>query len=263
MATVTGLKDELPANRLSVYTSSYRLLEESRKSWQYIFSDRLVYLFNSVEVALQARGAISKDYLEGNCWIEGHLVFEFDGRAYHMLLIVELQNGQHIPRNRPLEIANHSVHGDSSMLVKIREFTELPEVMASNGNGIPSVIWLKVFDDCGGFAGNPSDLLLENSIISLRQNGKLNPPLGGIGCQSSKSPNGLIQRGPQATEEVSNDKPNVVRHFFDFPSKTMPLPFNIILAEESVGLRFVESGKLIPKRLKMIFRPGCFEVGLN
>lgn len=180
-----------------------------------------------------------------------------------MFLVIEHDSAQQMQGNRPLEIAKLPVRGDSPMLVKIRQFPELPKLMTSNGNGIPSVVRLKVFDDCCGFRGNPSGLPFENFIVNPVQDGKLNLPTRGFGCQSSKSPNDVIQRGSEATQKVASDKPNIVWNFSDLPDEAMPLPFNVILAEESVGLRVVENGKLIPKRIQMIFRPSCFQIGIS
>ena len=124
----------------------YRLLEESRKSWEYVISDELTYFS---ELGGPNRKLFSpKNYGARRFWLEFHLVF-WGSRHEHFHLIVESAHG----RGTRIRDANgNRTCRDwyQPMLKGVAEFVEEPQRMVFVGR--PSVVRLKLFDegDCGG-----------------------------------------------------------------------------------------------------------------
>lgn len=140
----------------AVYDPSYLLLKEPRESWQHIVSDKVVYSLNSREVQGKSLAKVAEDYLKLNLWIECHLTLEACGQTRHVVLAIEFDE----LASRYWQIGKHenalaSVDRDSPVLVNIAHQVELPEQMASEGTGIPSVVRLERFDDRRCPAGTP------------------------------------------------------------------------------------------------------------
>jgi hypothetical protein len=134
-------------SELRLYEPSYYLLEESRKSWDHVASDKLVYFLKPRKVACDSLTQIAKNYLEGRFWIESHLTFR-GPRDTHYVSTYEFDMRSKGSRQmREAKIALISVDGNSSVLVDIAEQIETPKKMTLNGCGIPSVIRLKRFND--------------------------------------------------------------------------------------------------------------------
>jgi hypothetical protein len=114
-----------------VYASSYYLLEEARKTWEHAVSDKVVYVLQSGEIALDPLPGVAKSYIEGSNWIESHLTFESEGNTYHACLLIAVNEVHKFPRKiGEVEVRNSAISGNPSMLVNITEEVEPPEEMA-------------------------------------------------------------------------------------------------------------------------------------
>lgn len=246
----------------SVYEPSYLLLKESRESWDQIVSDKLVYSFDPLDIALDSLVEIPKDYLEGNVWMEFHFTFEGE-RDAHYAAIIEANVGHKFLRK--LEVDGSPMRRDSAMLVDIAQFIEPPQEMGFDGCGVSSVIRLKRINNgrclCGysrGLLGKP----FEAVGIGLTQDGKL----GSFGIsdrQVCEIPNKLIQRSPETIQQIAHEEGDQVRGFIDFDAKAVPSLFRVYLFKKLIRFGFVKGVKFLPQSVKVYLRPTCLEIGIS
>jgi hypothetical protein len=143
----------LLAGKGNVYDPAYLLLKESRESWDHVVSDKIVYSFDSTKIAGNPLSRISKLYIEGNVWIEVHITFH--GERDHYLILLENDQWMQAPGDvGKFEFGNRSVKRDSSMLVDVAKTIQLPEQVASDGQGIATVVRLKRFNGNDCICGN-------------------------------------------------------------------------------------------------------------
>lgn len=246
----------------AVYDPSYLLLKEPRESWQHVVSDKVVYSLNSREVQGKSLAKVAEDYLKLNLWIECYLTLEACGQTRHVVLAIEFDE----LASRYWQIGKHenalaSVDRDSPVLVNIAHQVELPEQMASEGTGIPSVVRLERFDDRRCPCGYTAGVSVEPLGIRRVENRELGVP-GILESQLRKGPDQLVERGSHATEQVPSDEPYVLGRIVEFHSETIPVPLNIILTDNGIRPRFAEGIERVPKRIEVFLRPGCLEVGV-
>ena len=243
----------------SAYDSSYRLLEEARKSWDHVFSNEVVYSLDSIKVAINPHVGISKDYFESNIWMELHLVFETE-RETHYACIVEFDKWYETLRQP--KIQNLSVSRDSPVLIDIAHLVQTPKQMTSDSWGIPSVIWLKRFNDGDCFCGNTFHIQPKLPRVSSVENRELGI-FGVTRGQFSQTPHELIQGGSEAVEDIPDNEGNPVGRIRNGDPDAIPLAFKIILTQEGIRFRFVEGLELVPQSLKVFLRPSCLEIGIS
>src|ERR1700687_3625273 len=120
---------------LRPYEPSYYLLEESRKSWDHIVSDEIVYALDSSEITIDARAEVSKHYLEGSVWIEVHLTFEAHGDAHYIVILMfdERASGK---REHIDKFGNVSVDRDSPVLIDVAKQIQPPKKVTLDGRSI-------------------------------------------------------------------------------------------------------------------------------
>jgi hypothetical protein len=241
------------------YEPDYLLLKESRKSWENVISDVVVYSLDPLEVAFDSFVKVTKDYLVGDAWMEFHLTFEGQGHT-HFAGILE----SNVRRNifGKFEIYHGAVGGDSSMLVEIAHGIKSPKKVFPDSVPISSVVRLKRFDNENCICGY-SGSVLQEPISSFMP---LDRELSSFGVGSSnvgQRPDQLIQRRSQTIEQISNDQRDDIGSLLEFDENIEPLIFNILLSDKGVGLGFVENIKFMPKSIKVYFRPSSFEIGVS
>jgi len=247
---------------LSMYTLDYRLLKESRESWDHIASDKIIYLLDAFDVALDSFMGIAKDYVEGHVWLEVHLSISGNlgkGNA-HYIAILEFCDPHDAFRKFEYNVATMS--RNPSVLVNVAEHIEAPQKVALNQSGIPTVIRLKRFDDFHCFCGHSARLLSEPRGVLSPKNRKLR--FDRIECgKSSQTPNKLVERCTQTIEYVTQDEGNAVGSVFDLTPNSIAMIFTIFLGRELIRLRFVENTQFLPKSIKVFLRPECLQIGVS
>ncbi|HEV2399630.1 MAG TPA: hypothetical protein VGS27_21980 [Candidatus Sulfotelmatobacter sp.] len=248
---------------LNAYDPSYRLLEESRKTWDHFISDKVVYSFDSLEVALNSEMGIAKDYLKGHLWIELHMTFQFglvaEGNV-HYAVILEVYKTSEASRQRKIHL--DTVRGNPHVLVDDAHLVETPQGVASDSFDIPSVVRLKQFNDGRCLCGYTGGLPLESGHIPFLKNRKLS--VLGVGAgKFCEAPHKLVQGGAEIVENISSDKRNSVGSVSDLNGNPTPLIFNIILGDKLTRFRFVEGVQFLPQSVKVLFRPSCLQIGIG
>ncbi len=148
----------------SPYEPSQYLLEESRKSWDHVVSDKIVYAFDPPEVTGDIRSHVAESYIKGDLWIEFHLSFERLGNRYAVIL--EASDGKKIHGSpREMELSATPMNGNPSMFVDIAHQVELPEKVLLDNGVMPSVMWLKQSMMRTASAGTPLVYCLNRSSI--------------------------------------------------------------------------------------------------
>jgi hypothetical protein len=250
---------------LSAYTPAYRLLEEARKSWDYVVCDKLVHVLNVPEVASDFLIRIAENYLKiWHSWIECRLTFEREWNLQYLVIIEAAVNESR--RNRvPKYNSRRTVNCDAGMFVDITEQVQTPKMMTLHHVCIPTVVRLKRIDDRDSGGGNPS-CLPSKSLLCLDvpriENRKLSHRRIRHG-QLRERPNKMVEGCSQVIEKIPGDKMDVVRSWDNLNPNDMHLIYNIVLTQESAGFRFVENSKLIPEVFQMFLRPFCLEKGVG
>lgn len=251
------------SQEVSPYHSSYLLLEEARKSWEHALSDKVVYVLQPLKIASDSFMGIPKGYVDGRYWIESHLTFEIKRDTHHACILVKFDERYASPGEvREAVVTNCAVGRNPSMLVNVAEEIQPPEQVALDGCGIPSVIWLKRFDEGCGICGYASGVPSESFVVSDFENRELSAVRIGRG-QFRQSPYKLVQGRTEAVQEVADDQRNLVGNVFDVKAKDVPLIFNIVLFDNSYRFRFAKGAEPIPHVIKMFLRPDGLQIGVS
>ena len=254
-----------PAEDLEQYTPAYRLLEESRKSWDHAVSDELVYCVEPSEITADPFREIAENYRDGSGWIEVHLTF-IGERNTHYAAAIESLTGKTRDRSRQniLQHESAAVSRNAAMFIDVAESVQPPQEMAPNGRFIPSQVRLKRFDDSHCICGYPGSLMLKpapGQMFDLddRKLGMLRI----WGADFSEVPDRLIQGRPKAVEEISHNQRDQIRNLRHLEPNHISSMFQIIFAREGIRIAFGESLQFGLKGCKVYMRPGCFQIGIG
>jgi hypothetical protein len=244
------------------YDPPFRLLEEARKSWNYVVSNEIVYSVDSSQVALDSQVGVAKDYLKGNVWIEVHVTFQIGFKTkrdvHHPVLPVDKSKNAF----RHLKINCRGVRRNSHVLVDNAHLVETPQEMALDGFGIPSRIWLKRFNDGGCLCGHSVSLGSKHFVILLSKNRELR--VSGVRKrQLCQAPHKLVQCGSEIVKNITNDERNCIGGISYLDFDPTPLIFRIVLGAKLARFGFEEDAQLLPQSIKMYFRPGCLQIGVS
>jgi hypothetical protein len=103
------------------------LLEESRKTWDYAISDKVVNILKPVRVAFNSLKGIAKDYVEGSQWLESHLLFEVEGYAHYVCIFYFHQMPRLLGKIREKHVAHVTVNRNPPMLINVAEKAKTPK----------------------------------------------------------------------------------------------------------------------------------------
>jgi len=249
---------------LRPYEPSYYLLEEARKSWNHIISDKVVYAFDPGEVAGNTSSTVTEDYIKGDSWIELHLIFEGNRNRYAVIL--EAGDGKNGRGSLgEMKLCAIPTNGNSSMLIDIAHQVESPEKVLLNSGCIRSTMRLKRIDDMNGLNGHSASVLLESllgfDIPPIQDRELRSLRIGAVDL--GECPNQLIEGRSQAVKEIPEDKRKPVGGIRDINIKTVESIGRIIFTPKGVRFCFNESNDLRPQTIKVFLRPGCFQIGVS
>jgi hypothetical protein len=234
------------------------LREEARKSWDYVISDKIIYLSQAPDFNLECPRFTEK-YFSRDLWFEVHFTCPcITERESHFQMIWEMANiSTECAPVGSAEISGNIVvgAGRAPMFVERPEFIQLPEGVIPKR--ISSEIRLKRVENachCGWKQTAPS-------IVGpwITETGEADKPLfvrceNAIGVEMGEPPCELIESGPQAANEISKKHRNDFRCGCKFNPKDMERFFKICLFDNGVGFS-APSVKLPFKSLEMFIRP--------
>ena len=238
------------------------LREEAHKSWQHAIAEELVYTVNPVGVHDHAVMGVPKVYLEGNAWIELHLVFH-GKREAHYTAIIERFPGNDSINLRQLEDNLAPVRRDAPVLVEITHSVQPPQKVRLWGTR--SLIRLKQINLFDGIGGNASEVPEEclaavgvKAVVDWKSN--LSGNDSRLPCQGEDQ---LIQRRSETVDYIADDKLDRVWYIEKLKPQDVPLVLKVFLFGHSIGGRFTEGIKLPIKRLQMFLRPTNLQIGVR
>lgn len=258
----TAVRSKQQGRDLSMYASFYQLREEARESWDYVMSNKFVYLVDAFDVALDSFIGVAKDYVEGNVWVEGHLIIARESveENCHYSFIVECcipQNGLRKP-----ELNMAAMHRDSSVLVDVTQEVQARQKMTLNGYGVPSIVRLKRFDDSDCIGGNAGSVSREFFSIGSRKSRELSS-FGIGGGEACQTPNELVERRTQAIQCVTGNERNAVGSRFNLACDSVEMLLRVGLTPKLIRLGFVEAAQLLPQSVEVFLRPLGLKVGVS
>ena len=237
---------------------SFRLREEARKSWDYLFSNELVYAVDLGEVD----GKFERGYIERYRGSEFHLEFTLRyGGCYYSAIVESARTVD----SRHTTIFNDRLtkaRGNFPMFINAINLMEQPEMV--NISPIPSVIRLKAFNNLLGFGRDTPHFWDTRffEIVGRIENGELCTAVRFLGREACKLPGKMVECRPQVKSDITNDYTPTDR---GFPVHLKPKDFlgifGIILWNERIwfGLREPEHLDFPIEKIEMFLRPDDFE----
>jgi hypothetical protein len=246
----------------------YALLEESRKSWQYVTNDEAVHLLTFFQVGQNPFLAVAKDFVEGSTWIEAHLTLRC-GRDVkyetHWIVTYECDMRKRSRKSRKIDIALISMNRNAPVLIDRAQRMKTPEKIVMSGCGIPTVIRLKRLYDgrcfCGYSVRIPRECPPAVAVVNVK-----NREVGMLGVgdgELRERPYQVIQSSARAINEVSQDKRNVGGNTPNFDVNEVAALLKITFGPGGNGFRFTESSKFALQAAKVFLRPGEFGFGIG
>ena len=243
---------------------SFKLLKEARKSWDYIVSDKFVYVLDTMPLNLNSLVGIAKSYAHGDSWMEFHLTLHGERETHYVILVESHQfagNGV-----RKSEVNASAVDGNTPVFVDVAQFVEFPQQIGLNACSIPSVMRLKRIDNCDCAFWHADEVLLKLGdgafvpFIEDRKLGSLSVRPSGM---SSQSPDQLVETGTKAEENVSSNQRQSSRWVDQLNFDLILASFNVVFAFECERLRLQKDRPLPIKSIKMFLRPSGFQIGVS
>jgi hypothetical protein len=235
------------------------LREEARKSWDHVVSDKVVYLAEPIQRDLEIVG-FTKKYLNRDLWVEVHLTLPDEGeRERHFQVICEAVDPVSAYGLPVLDTESKVKHirqrWNGSMFVEIPELIQLPEQIISKN--IFSEVRLKRIQNschCGWVQSAPIVV-----CPRISENGEANTPLlvlgeGSARVEMSQSPCELIERRPQATNEIAEQHRDYFRSGSNVDLDDVESMVKIGLLSDGIWLHGPLPDRFL-KRLEVFVRP--------
>ncbi len=175
------------------------LRKEARESWEYVISDRIVYLSELANLDL----GIAKDYGCGRLWFEVYFrVHDSSGDADFKAII---EFAHRPPRCGPGRQPKSQVPcGGSDELMFIEPVQFVKD--AKQFLGIPSLVRLKVLNRSHGFDGDPINSAAEASRIGLPVQRKSVVAVDGVSCEVDQEAGQMIEGRSHIVAGVAHDQ---------------------------------------------------------
>lgn len=239
------------------------LREEARKSWDYIVSDKLVYIGHHADSKLNPLCLVSEKYSNHQLWCELHITLHYEGHP-HFVVVAE-SVFDHREQAGKFDTGQDATNGDQSVLINIAQGMQLPEGIVLVG--WPSFIRLKVFDDVRCLCG-----------YILQDNRQFTPGVGGIipkdresrfpgrlpftsRCEQGQLPSKMVQARAEGVNIITCENPNSTRGGIQFHFQDILTSYKIVLCDDLKGFCIMEGCNFPIERVQVFFRP--FQFGFN
>lgn len=248
------------------YLAPYKLLKEARESWQYVFSDEVVYAFQHGDIIIgRGQGGYLDSYLEGYGWIEFfcYPVFVCPGHSYAWVAIMERDMNFCWPFNdSPRSTLRLN---DEAVLSAVGDFSQDGQEMCFRS--IRTVIRLKVFDVGDSRWEDihklPRRLIQESSscVPWTIANRKLRLDVGLTGSSQvldSQLPCDIVDASSQAIRNITNDRPPRIGN----GRRPMEISFPVaLLGGHSQWVTLIPRNPSL-QCIEASFRPSTLELGM-
>lgn len=236
----------------------YATREESRKSWEYVVTDKIVHAVHDINIDCNPLGRITEN---NGTWIEVHGDFGHSQWKMHFISIIEWMKshvrllGSQMPLKT--DVQSMSTKRKATMLVNDVQFMELPEQATFKSIAITCLVRLKFFyyRDC--IVRDALGLSSEKAVIRLFKNRPLNFCAIGscMAINDHKPINKVIEGGTERMCEISSEDGYSFDGIEDLNPDDMERLFKIIVSRDGVGFRILEDFKIPLERFQMFVRP--------
>lgn len=239
------------------------LREEARQSWNYYFTDEVVYVEKPLHVDVNSirLSAEAQDWINAESWIEAKIRF-FDQRQndYHFMAIIEAAGPNYFSGLKEPDIVGDSCKRNPMMLINDCQFVEPPERTVSIG--IPCVVRLKFLNDPPSIVRH-SFCMPGKCVRSLRgkfsDDRELRVGINLCVANDAQIPRDVIQCGTKAVKEISDKYEDPFRRIGKGDIQPELPFFRVVFFGENWGVQFVEGFNFGPCSFEMFMRPFGFE----
>lgn len=249
---------------MSITSQWWNKREESRKSWDSVCCDELVYLPEFGDADRKLSHVFAEKYLRHDLWFHIRWL-EADasktGDAYHEAIIDGVVRHAHQAMgNRYPPVS--AIDRNGAVLVDVPELVELPEGVSVYS--VRSIVRLKRVENAVD-AGMEQCALLPVGLVGIAD-WEGNLPCSsvgrrdGIGKEVNQVPGQLVESGAKAVDKIPHAESNVFGYGVRAEDEKVLRSIRIILFLDRVGLTFHPISNLHLRRLEVKVCPSGFHV---
>lgn len=233
--------------------------EESRKSWDHIVSNEIVYVEKSRTSEPKIAFPFAKFYIKGTMWCELQIFLVGQRNAYFKTVIELFNERARTSWNNDLHFSR--IDRNDHVLVNVGKPVELPEGVFCVGR--PSVIRLKRIDCIPDCLNLEMTEALPELLIGGVENGELNFSGRSPSSNIDQLPCQLIQTGPQGIDELAKQHSDAPRYRSELRPADVPSLLRIFFLRDGVSL-FTQKNLQFPiERIEVFFRPVGFHLSVQ
>jgi len=241
------------------------LREESRKGWDYCFTDKFVHVSEVPNREQNPFTIVSESHIHPDLWWEVHVLLGGERKAHYAALVDYFRGGgQCDGHSREVKLDRRVAKGDVPMFIDVPKEVQSPKVRLPVG--IPTVIRLKRLHngDCfGGEVGSafPDVFLCADTICAADRKAEIST--WGCGCQGRQLPSEVVEGRPQVVDEVSGDCAEIQGREIVFEDNDILTRFQIIAGRNSIAVRPCKVGNAPIEYIKVCLRPLNLQIGIK
>jgi hypothetical protein len=256
--------------KAEVYDQSVYLLQAARQSWQYIESNKFVYILDTLNRKRDIASSVTENYLRGEAWLECFACSETE----YVASVISAFNLEGTGRTRSYSEPSsenvgdaHHTNEDSSVLFEAVDFMELPQTVGTQWRSCQSVVWLKRFDNRDSFVRYARSIAfkpfssLGGGFAKDRELGPLG--VGVLEIETGETPHSLVQCRPKALENVCGNHEDTNMRLLEYNSVADCIPFVFLMGANGIGLRQNKCGNSGLKFCQVFLRPVGLEIRIG
>lgn len=243
------------------------LCEETRKDWQYAFSDEIVYLDQSAEALIDTRLVPTKMYSELHGVMKIKFMLKGDRHAYYVACIrnIDCEDAFFLSGGQVWKMQDGStpISRNPPMLVEVAYLVKPPQRVSFVG--IPSVIRLKRCNLTNRFTGHTDEASIERVQSTSGQGRTIYDWKSRSfwdAAEPCQSPNQLVQRSSHVVDRIACNQTDGVRNVQQVKVEDMPLIFKIILTRKGIGIRVTKLFNRMVEKMEMSLCPPEFRLSI-
>jgi hypothetical protein len=248
--------------------SCFSLLNESRKFWNELVADELVYVEQFFDSQHQTLPLVSKVKSYPRLWLELHILTNGPQGKNQYTAIIEFISPDRLGvlgKFGEVNVNKSRVKRKMPMLVNIPKMIELPQI--GQFVGIPVIVRLKRFNQCNRASWHPAGRSF-NKASAFRigmiptPDGKTNIFIRQLVIFDGKSKGQMVERTSQISDEISGDQRNRVNWRVNHPNFDNVLSsLQILLSGDGITLRLRKDIKFPLEQIEVFLRPLNLQMG--
>jgi hypothetical protein len=244
-------------SQLDLMLPYFRLRQEARKSWDYLFTDSLVYC----PEILNGNGdpfLLISEYDHGFHWLELHIRLVGEVEEYLSVIIECLGADRLRGSGGEVVISDHRMKRDMAMFVDAPQHIQKPKVIEPVG--IPTLVRLQRSNSNDGLIRHPecgfseSNLIVQSVLSVNREANSL-----GLGISAdlrNELPRQMIEGRSKAADKIPGDQSTANIHGRRSHINDILASFKIIVREDALIVEFVPIFYELTQGIQVNLRPG-------